>query len=255
MEGTGQTREGTQEGTSQEGGQTNQEGRKTTATKPEQVTPELDLKLFNTTTLIGLETLGAVRVLFETVSLGVPSFMNETVFEPFKGVQIIVPAGAWLTSKRRGGSRPLTISVFELPSELSTPGVVAGPAIDLGPHDQLLARAISVRLPLYSRNYTTQPNYEYYSLDPSSLSWKMLDISNESFVATSVLGASVAFIKEGPVANSNNNNHYYIAGAMCGAAVVVLLIFIAYQRRRSRRAKCFCYGKGSTTVVADLAFA
>ena len=97
--------------------------------------------------IAGLETLGAVRVLFNAVPLGVPSFTADTAFHPFQGVRILVPAGAWVSNRRASAPRELTVSVFELPDGLATPGAVCGPALDLGPREQRLAKPIQVSVP------------------------------------------------------------------------------------------------------------
>jgi hypothetical protein len=63
-------------------------------------------------------------------------------------VRIVVPAGAWLAGRRDGGAaRPLTVTAFSLPVGLALPGAPCGPALDLGPRDQRLGRAILVSLP------------------------------------------------------------------------------------------------------------
>ena len=80
-------------------------------------------------------------------TLGCPSSSDKTIYAPFPGLEITVPAGAWPSSSRRTAP-VLTVAVFTLdPSAVGLPGKPCGPAIALGPDGLELAVAVAVRLP------------------------------------------------------------------------------------------------------------
>jgi hypothetical protein len=139
------------------------------------IPPTLDLSSASAKTAVlpGLESIGPVRVLFDSVPLGIPSATTDTAFHPFQGVRIIVPAGAWISADGRRGAAPreLTISVFELPPGLAgAPGAPCGPALDLGPRDQRLARPILFSVPC-SNGGAAGTSRRVYALDPASGAW------------------------------------------------------------------------------------
>jgi hypothetical protein len=142
-----------------------------TTAPPQPLSLRVNNATFQVITVAGLELLGPVKVLYDTVPLGVPSFDDETVYHPFEGVRIVVPPGAWVKG-RRAAPRPLTITVFELPDGLATPGAPCGPALDLGPHDQRLAKPILVSFPC-SSGAADGLVRRVYSLDATSRAWAL----------------------------------------------------------------------------------
>ena len=75
-------------------------------------------------TLPGLESMGPVTVIYPTMTLGVPSETNETVYNPVPDVTIIIPPHTWVSS-RRATPQPLTMTVFLLPDGLSVLGATS----------------------------------------------------------------------------------------------------------------------------------
>ena len=139
-----------------------------TATAPTTpIGPPLNLTSFVVAVVEGLETLGPVRVLVNAMPLGEPSFVAETRFEPFEGVQILVPAGAWLPPARRGGGNGLVLSIFEPSSE---DGGSRGLALDLGPHSQRLGKPISFSIPLAPPSNHSE-GLGIYALNLTSGTW------------------------------------------------------------------------------------
>ena len=195
---------------------------------------KLDMTQFNVTTLVGLESLGSVRVFLKTIPLGVPSFQVATTYEPFEGLRITIPEGAWLTPNRRDTTnRQLTVSVFEFPPNLVAPGIIAGPAIDLGPHDQLLARQISIGLPLFSSSPVITNGY---SLAPISLTWAQMTEKNGSSL-TSTLGTCVAIMQPtwlSPDSSHSDHDLKIIVGTTVGGVFLlsacIFLLIKSYQR-------------------------
>ena len=191
----------------------------------------LDYAIYQNLTIIGLENMGPVRVFCDALPLGVPSFTTDTVYTPFPGVTIIVPAGAWLTSERRGGKRDLTITVFEIPAHLHPGGFdVAGPGVDLGPHDQRLQRPVSVLLPLYQH----LDRVSTHALDAVTLAWTLPQSSVNRSI--SVLGTYVATSPLNATDPSHDMLYHQTIVIACTIAgifllLLCLLIFVRYRHR------------------------
>ena len=95
--------------------------------------------------LQGMESIGPVKVFFDSVPLGVPEYTKQTEYQ-FANLKFVIPAFAW--SSRRRAASALTLTVFELPlSTPNMPGKACGPALSLGPIDQVLSVPILVTLP------------------------------------------------------------------------------------------------------------
>lgn len=191
----------------------------------------LNYAIYQNTTLIGLENMGPVRVFCDTLALGVPSFTKDNIYAPYTGLTIVVPAGAWLTSERRGGKRDLTISVFEVPAHLHAPSLthVAGPAIDLGPHDQRLQKAIYVQVPLYDGSSSAATVYQTYVLDPVSLLWTTPQTTTNRSLST--LGAFIAMAMDSTPDNDKHPLVYYetiVIACTIAGIFLILLCLISY---------------------------
>ena len=191
----------------------------------------LNYAIYQNTTLIGLENMGPVRVFCDTLALGVPSFTKDNIYAPYTGLTIVVPAGAWLTSERRGGKRDLTISVFEVPAHLHAPSLthVAGPAIDLGPHDQRLQKAIYVQVPLYHGSSSAATVYQTYVLDPVSLLWTTPQTTTNRSLST--LGAFIAMAMDSTPDNDKHPLVYYetiVIACTIAGIFLILLCLISY---------------------------
>ena len=198
---------------------------------PLKTTTVLDYAIYQNLTIIGIENMGPVRVFCDALPLGVPSFTTDTVYTPFPGVTIFVPAGAWLTSERRGGKRDLTITVFEIPAHLHPGGFdVAGPGVDLGPHDQRLQMPVSVLLPLYQH----LDRVSTHALDAVTLAWTLPQSSVNRSI--SVLGTYVATSPLNVIDPSHDMLYHQTIVIACTIAgifllLLCLLIFVRYRHR------------------------
>ena len=138
--------------------------------------PKLSPDVFNVTLMVGLEFLGPLRVLVDRMPLGVPSLTTETSFHPFEGVEILIPAGAWVES-RRSAPAALTLSIFQVPASLveGVGGEACGLAMDLGPRGHMLAKPILISVPCSSS--AEGQRRRVYFLNPLSRKWAADEVS------------------------------------------------------------------------------
>jgi hypothetical protein len=200
-------------------------------------------------TIEPVEGVGLVKVLFKDLVLGVPASNAETVYNPVEGIHIIIPPGAWLPDARRTTASALTLTVFELPNTL---GQACGPAIDLAPRAQRLAKPITLSTPCSPKKEPVI--IKMHSLNTTTLLWTE---DERSFYNDTVLWAetmSMGVHAALPIASSSPPHDpivNVIVGCVIGGIVLLLLtllILCAYKRAKVDEAD-------RTMALSDLAFA
>ena len=181
-------------------------------------------------TLPGLEAIGPVTVIYPTMTLGVPSETDETVYNPIPDVTIIVPPHTWVSS-RRAAPQPLTVTVFLLPEGLPEPGTVCGAALDLGPADQQLAGTILVSLPCSSSGTPPPVPYRYVA---ASGSWALdqappTNVTAGVWARIAVLGTHAAFQVQPAGASPVLAVGPAVGVALGAAAVAAAAVAIAFR--------------------------
>ena len=203
----------------------------TATTTPPPTTAAVALSLASAViTVAVMPGLGSVKVFFNAIPLGVPSFESESAFNPVEGVHIIVPAGAWTRGGRRDGGDVLTLTVFELPAGLVTPGIPCGPAIDLGPRAKVLAKAITVSTPCDVGRV--------YSLDVASMVWAADNTTAEAgaWARTTSMGVHSAMTERAPEGFYADASRVaaIVGGVVAGVAVVVFIAVLCARRRAGK---------------------
>jgi hypothetical protein len=181
-------------------------------------------------TIEPLEGIGLAKVWFKDIALGVPASDSESVFNPVEGIHIIIPPGAWLPANRRRASDELTLTVFELPANL---GQACGPAIDLGPRTQRLAKPILISIPCASQ-------VRIYSLNTTSLVWAADTAAssgqnNTAWAQTGAMGVHAAIMLKPAAQPPYDPIVGVIVGSVIGGIALLLSIALLYAYRRSQK--------------------
>ena len=187
--------------------------------------------------------LGTVNVYVNALALGVPSFLTETAFNPVEGIHIIVPAGAWTPEARRA-DQTLTLTVFDLPRTLATPGASCGPAIDIAPRTKRLAKAITVSTPCAAGRV--------FALNTSSRAWTPDNTTAEAgaWATTTKMGIHAA-MTQGLTVVTHDDEAAIVGGIVGGVIAGIALsigIAVACAHRRGK------VTEQQTTVSGQLSF-
>ena len=188
--------------------------------------------------LSGLEMMGPVEVLMDSVSLGIPPSDSMSRYRPFDDFEIIIPAGAWTTSRRQI-QEPLVVTIFKPPSNFSFPGRACGLAIDLAPHRQVLAKQISVSLPCNASYFESDidHNIQAFRLDPETslwvtdvVSWNGSSSNQTMWAKTQNLGTHLALMVSIPQNRSPSLEVGAIVGVTIGSAVLLSVFTFIFRR-------------------------